>query len=424
MDIRTALHRMNSPVLLEGQSDSALVLSVGTKQALDARERDAKGLALLPSKVPTSAVGLGAGGIEVRPIDAFLRLARVTALTVPDDVFAFYQNWSWLRYLGAFDYLQNPKRLSLDETALQSVHANQRRVLSEELGVGFGVLIAEEWCRAMGAVGAIRTTDVDKVLRESRMRPQLTQVSGSTRQADYLMQYQSPTVASADESRLLETKGTTSRSNAISQLSHATTQIASLLLGGEALQGIAISTVATTKGIKFLAIDPEGEIKPWRPSQEAINRAKTKAPSFSETNGTYELVKDEFLSSAVVTTNASLADFAGLNEVTKVWLPEDTVLQSRRNRGTGQLKRLQVGDVDFVGHEFVLPAPGSTGDLKVFQGVSRDIEEALRSGDDDRVRHSQNTFAESARSQVEASSELEAVAASEEGALLRVAYKG
>jgi len=423
MDIGTALQRMNSPVLMTGESHLGLVAKVQDEQRKQARDRSSKGRPSLPSKTLTPADGLSSGSATVRPIDALLRLSLVTALTVADDVYALYKHWGWLRYLGAFDHLSHPRRLTLDRQALEHVHANQRRVLSEDLGIGFGVLLAEKWCRASGALDPIRTTDIDKVLRNSRQFPGLTPNQNSTRQPDYLMQFASASDPSAIESRLLETKGTANASNAISQLAYASTQIASLLLDGSPIQGVAISTISTVRGVKYLAIDPPEKSDPWIPEDEQVEKAKRNAPRFDESEGILRADKNELLASATVTANATLADFAGLDEVATKWLPDDRILRTRRPR---QIRSRSLRGSDYVGSEFSIAAPGIGGRLTVFQGVTLEVEEALQTGDDTRVRGAQDSFLRRNRPTIENAdvngemSQQETTAISGEGAILHI----
>lgn len=95
-----------------------------------------------------------------------LRLARATRPLVSDDVYDRYRHWGWLRYLGIFD--QHPAgRLGLSDAGV-AVRANQRRVMSEDLGVGFGCLVAEKWCRELGATSPVTLVDVDLALHEGR----------------------------------------------------------------------------------------------------------------------------------------------------------------------------------------------------------------------------------------------------------------
>lgn len=419
MDIREAMLRMTTPVFMPGVSDATLVQKVIAKQ-------HGAGSSGPRPKTPTPALGLGVGGVTVRPVDALHRLSRVTALTVEDDVYAVYEHWGWIRYLGAFGHVGSSPRLTLDQGALRHVHANQRRVMSEDLGVGFGVLLAEEWCRAMGATGTIRTTDVDKALRDNQGFLGLTQAPGAKRQPDYLLQYSSPVAATVLESRLLETKGTVDRGNGITQLAHAMTQLASLVLDGSTPQGIAISTVSTTSGVTYLAVDPEGESDPWTPEESTIDKAKTNRPTVRGREEALYVNRDEFFASATVTANATLADFAGLDEITATWLPEDAVLRSRRRPRSARRIPLDIGE--YSGVEFSISAPGSDDLVTVFQGVERGVEEALRSGNDERVREAQQRFSSAvgARSVTTSQqpSDREAIAVSDEGAILRVTVGG
>jgi hypothetical protein len=423
MDIRTALRRMDAPIMMVGQSDNSLVAKVTAIQTTNAKNRMANRLTVHPAKTPTIAAGLDGGGVSVRPIDAMHRLSRVTALTITNDVYAYYRHWGWLRYLGAFEHVGTPSRLALDHAAIAHVHGNQLRVLSEELGVGFGVLLAEEWCRRLGARGAIRTTDVDKALRDPAMVGQLTQAPNARRQPDYLMQFNGSSGTGALQSRFLETKGTASPSYAITQLAHATTQLASLLLNERSLQGVAISTISRGAGVEYLAVDPDGDTSPWVPEEKLIDEVKRRRPRIISREGTLNASRDDFLASATVTANASLADFAGLYDTARTWLPQDPILVTRGDRVSTERS---FGDIDFAGTEFQISVPGSRERLTVFQGIERSVEEALNSGRDDRVRQAQERFFLNEGSRLNSTDPNSAetgsmtTAVSDEGAVLRI----
>jgi len=423
MDIRTALRKMNAPIKMMGQSDNSLVAKVTAIQKTDAKNRIANRLPVHPAKTPTVAAGLDGGGVIVRPIDAMHRLSRVTALTTTNDVYAYYRHWGWLRYLGAFGHVGTPSRLALDNAAIAHVHGNQLRVLSEELGVGFGVLLAEEWCRRLGARGAIRTTDVDKALRDPAMKGQLTQTPDTRRQPDYLMQFSDSSGTGSLQSRFLETKGTATPSYAPTQLAHATTQLASLLLNKKTLQGLAISTVSRGTGVRYLAVDPDGDTSPWEPEEELIEEVKRRRPRIISREGTLNTSRGDFLASATVTANASLADFAGLYDTARTWLPEDPILMTR---GDGVSTGRSFDDIDFAGTEFQISVPGSRDRLTIFQGIERSVAEALNSGRDDQVRQAQERFFLNQGSRLNSTQPESAetasmtTAVSDEGAVLRI----
>ncbi|GAA3783831.1 hypothetical protein GCM10022225_84960 [Plantactinospora mayteni] len=74
-----------------------------------------------------------------------------------------HAHWGLLRYLGLFA-VGSGGSLVLS-TAGRRIVGNQRRVTSEELGIGFAVYLAETWAesRRLGA-STVRTVDIDAAL--------------------------------------------------------------------------------------------------------------------------------------------------------------------------------------------------------------------------------------------------------------------
>ena len=392
MDLATAFHRLNTPVQVHGVSNASLVAEVEAACVNEERKRLARGHRAVPRKALTVATGLDSGTVVLRPIDALQRLARATALNFSEDVLALNQAWSWLRYLGAFDHRGDPPSLTLHRGALRGVRANQRRVVSEELGVGFGILLAEHWCQSLGAPSSVDVVDVDNILGSPSTFPNWAQAAGSRRQPDYLLQYQDPANSTQYQSRLLETKGTVARSNATGQLARASTQLASLHLDGNPVQGVAIVTVSNSDDLSYLAIDPEAGRSSWAPDDSRIDAAKYETPVMRRQDGLLFANRDEFLSSARVAANASLAEFAGLDHVKDQWI------RGERRESTGRKRRepksASLDHSDYFGVEFTLPVGNGEGTVTVFQGVHTDVASALETGKEGLVRQAQDKFRE------------------------------
>lgn len=98
----------------------------------------------------------------VRPIEALRGLAYATRmLYVNPDVYDMYSLWAWIRYLGLFDQ-DYSGHLVLSSEA-RHIRGNQRRVASEELGIGFAKVFGENWMLDSLGPGAVTFVDVDVV---------------------------------------------------------------------------------------------------------------------------------------------------------------------------------------------------------------------------------------------------------------------
>lgn len=391
MDILQAMRAIEEPGFMSGQSDPWLVDRVQYEV-----DRLRRGNPDLMSKAVTVAHGLDDGFVEIRPVDALQRLARVTALDISEDIFTHYQWWARMRYLGAFDRPGAIGEFRLSEAAGLN-RGNQRRVMSEELGVGFGVLLAEKWCRALGAVGPIIATDIDQALQDDDW--DLEVAAGQRRQPDYLLQYPNPSSPDELMFKLLECKGTTSIDYAAKQLARATTQLATMLVGGRPVQGIAISTISTDMELSYRAVDPDAPDDSWRPTEGELARTKERGPRMTKSKKSIDVDRSDFLSAATATSLGSLAEYAGDPQSAEEWLPTKVAQKlPKRSSRTRRSKQTDLGD--FIGQEMRITVPGDSRELRVFQGVARDIDSALKTQRVSDVLEAQKEFSDRSLSSI------------------------
>jgi hypothetical protein len=387
MDLADALVHMNAPALVRGRSDANLVAAVQLEvDALIAA--DATNGIRRQAKQVTPAGGVGSG-LTVRPIDALLRLARATRPLISDDVYDWYKHWGWLRYLGIFDW-HSPGVLGLSPAGL-AVRANQRRVLSEDLGVGFGCLVAEAWCSHLGAVGPITIVDVDLALREGRTWLHGARLSVGDRQPDYLLIYPQVGSARAFTFKALECKGTSQIANANGQLARAVTQLASIELSGVVPQGIGVSTVSSAGGVKFLAVDPEDDrgLDSVVVSDQDLARVREPAEARRSSQGSFQVDAGGFIAASLLMGAGTLADFGGNNEAAAAFLPPQT--NSRLSRRSRNRVVRETADGLFRGVEHTFSAPDGSP-LRIFMGIAEDVDRALTTGELDQVGFAQRNF--------------------------------
>lgn len=373
-----AVHVARTKVLIPGASDHHLAADVEKLAAYHYPRDPLKGT-LTPARGLT-------GPIRVRPMEALLRLARATAPNVPSDVYKQYEHWAYLRYLGTFDVTAG-NRLTLSDTG-RAVYGNQRRVLSEEIGIGFSILLAEAWCRALGVRGAINALDVDQVLRGTY--PNLNATTRG-RQPDYLLQYADPLNPGTFRHRLLESKGTKTVSHAKKQLARGVTQLGSLELNGGTVEGVAISIISANDGVSYLAVDPDDNQPAFPVTDFDLEDARRDKAIRRYQDESKLRLSGDFLASATATTFGSIADFAGAYELAETWMPPRLSQTLKRKQTSRLVKETHYGP--FVGHETLMPAPGTSGVLRVFQGAQESILRAMGSRDLRHVAEAQQEFA-------------------------------
>jgi hypothetical protein len=109
------------------------------------------------------------GGILIRPVEGLHWLSYATSPRFQDDLLDMYMHWALVRYIGLFEHRDDGKAdpaLGISEPG-QRIRSNQRRVTSEEMGIGFGALLASRWFAQAGAVGLpIGIVDVDAALAD------------------------------------------------------------------------------------------------------------------------------------------------------------------------------------------------------------------------------------------------------------------
>jgi hypothetical protein len=135
----------------------------------------------------------------LRPVEALHWLSYATSPRYQDDLLDRYMHWALVRYIGLFERREEGPpcpALTLNQPG-QRIRGNQRRVTSEEMGIGFGALLANCWFAQTGAVGLpIGIVDVDAALDDRYI------FAGGSRQAvravddrrpDYLLIAPDPT---------------------------------------------------------------------------------------------------------------------------------------------------------------------------------------------------------------------------------------
>ena len=415
MDIEEALAVAGEPAWLIGGPPRALHEIDNAAQRLQPA---------LDLERPTAADGL-VGPVRLRPIEALLRLTKATVPRVPDDVHDVYRHWSWLRHLGALTH--GPGRvLGLSETGAR-VRAGHRRVMSDDLGVGFGLLLAEHWCRATGWSVGVTAVGLDVVLREGYGWLAPGRLADG-RQPDYLLLLDDPALPTRKRVKTMVCKGTVAVGNAPGQLARAFAQLAGLRIDGSAPHGLAVATVSGPGDLCYQALGPDGgprlELEVNGDRLDDVRRPKRLGHG-----GVLDLAGAELVPTAVAVAIGTLADYAGNAPAAARWLPPATLLRLGRTVRDRVIR--ESDDGMFIGVESSFPTLEGRRRLVVFRGLAAEVDEAISCGSVEEVAARQSELAVARRrcgrdalaARPASDTERSVSATSSDGALLRIAIE-
>jgi hypothetical protein len=322
VDLSQALRVVGSHVCLHGSSDASLVQRVREAPNFVAGD---KALSAVP--------GLD-GGIFLRPVEGLHWLSYATRPRYQDDLLDVYLHWALIRYIGLFELRDDGDAgpsLAVSQPG-QRIRGNQRRVTSEEMGIGFGALLASRWFAQAGEAGLpIGIVDVDAALADRYIfaggsRHSVRAVAD--RRPDYLLIAPDPAARRRYRVRALECKGTSSGARyAVQQLASAVEQLAGISVGGRVPQGLAVSTITANSQMSYLAIDPGEDDEP---SYEVSSATIEQAAGFQLEDDIKDAPPALLANASVRASWAALADFGGNLGALDRWAP--TVMRTRLDR--------------------------------------------------------------------------------------------
>jgi hypothetical protein len=374
MDLDHALRVVDTEVHLSGSSDDELVGKIQSVKGFNA-DKD-----LAP------AVGLESG-VRLRPVDALHMLSYVTRPRYQDDLLDLYLQWGRLRYLGFFE-LTSDGVLCVSEPG-RGVVGNQRRVTSEELGIGFGALLGQRWFERSGVAGeVIRVVDIDVAFRDgARVGGERYPVKkAGVRRPDYLLLADDASVPSRYRVRALECKGTKYPAHAIQQLASAVEQLGGITVDGRVPAGVAVSTILADNGLRYLALDPQDEDEP---SYEVRAERVRQMRGFRIADNTRDVDSRDLVDAGLPGSWAMLADFAGNLPAVERWAPR--VMRQRLDRRPRDRPYYETPYGTARGTSATFAFEGQR--LTVRCGVEASLDQQLSNGDLGAVLEVQAAFA-------------------------------
>lgn len=250
---------LEGAVASEVQKKAASFSAAANKKELKAsRPQTYSPTDFVPAKSLTAVPSLD-GHVALRPLDALRELATATLLGCNggglDTVASL---WTWLRYIGVFE--KNTGSLTLRADALSFAMHHDRAVVSEHMGVAFGIVAAKAWVRATGGRDPINILPVRAFLA-GRVPGHLASGFGkiSSMEPDYLISFSNSGAAATRSYRLIECKGTQDRSKLPSAMGHAVFQCDAVRYRGNPIPSLVTGVVSNDAEISIRAVDPEGE---------------------------------------------------------------------------------------------------------------------------------------------------------------------
>jgi hypothetical protein len=327
-DLRSALHTVSQTWNVPGRSDGRLRRKARASMSGPASPVD---VPMLDS------------GIQLRPLDALRGLAVATRPSYGDDVLGFHSYWALMRYVGAFVGTNHQLFVSPGGERLPG---NQRRVMSEDLGIAFSLEIATRWIRReLPPTVPVWVADVD-VLRWHGL-------GGARGRPDYVLAAGDPADPGSVRFGLLECKGTRTPSYVDEQLARGCSQLAPAV-AATGWPGLVVSSLFTDRSVEYRAL----EVQPPR------------AGAASSALGVRPVQEASWF---------ALARFGGNIEAARRWSPEQ-LAKRRLDDDDRQVDPVRVARVTSAGrevigvvHDLVDPA----GTFTVLHGVTRQVDDVL-----------------------------------------------
>ncbi|MDG4820184.1 hypothetical protein O7628_32280 [Micromonospora sp. WMMD956] len=395
MDLRRALDIVAQPWTYFGVSDAQLCADV---QACITDELGVRDVPALD------------GEATVRPLDVLLRLAVATKPQYQTDLYEAHRHWSLLRYLGLFD--ADPDGQLCLSSAGRRIVGSQRRVTSEELGIGFAVHRAQEWVAARWPGATVTgVIDIDVALSSGVIRTDgvtSSVVQRGGRRPDYLLIAESPGSEDGFHYAVVECKGTKAWRYGLDQMASACVQLRGVAVASRQPPGLAVGTVLADDRVRCRALElypgHRGRHEPGTSAVELpepfedfaevhVERETFERTVHVDIDAQVPLSAENLVRAGTQASWASLADFAGNDYAFQRWAPPvfranlDRDAQARPQR----VERRTRGGLDVVGVRNLITLPG--GELEVVFGLAAEVDEALADRDADRVIEAQRRVA-------------------------------
>ena len=358
------MNALATPRSVTIESSQELLASVQAKQAQQNERLQAKSRPPALRKGPLAVVAQFAPSLRVplKPIHLLHRLGVITTPVVP-NLADISSTWAYIRYLWAFELPDGTPNdpLRLSDAAL-GIDVHQKRLMSDQIGVGMAALVMELYFNAPAAA------DVAVALNEQVLLVELTEAASP----DYLFWNAAQTAY-----YVVECKGTRcSRNVALEQLRRGTEQVPSLRFtdGRQPPTALVVGTRLTGKGTEVLVIDPP-------PDEESPEGVIRRGPKDWEIADSKEFQRVIGMASELKILGYAAADQAVEDIVRRRWPHVAEAWPTKPGRTI--VRENTFGE--FSGVQQTLPFRDGVR-VEVFQGIVRGVLAGHLAHDDAKVR--------------------------------------
>lgn len=206
---------------------------------------------------------------RMRLLDVLHTHGRASALQQSLRCRSLHALWPIMRYIGVAKIENNSFVLSQSG---KNYRGNNRRVLSEDLGIAFGLTVGEIWQKLSYPRAVTAAVDIDEVLRQGCILNRPVK-SISARRPDYVLASVESKKTNSAVFSLLECKGTSAPSKMESILASGLGQLKTIEVGSQIPPGLAVCTLSDENSPwRFIALDPPSPFEPVEIDDSAILR--------------------------------------------------------------------------------------------------------------------------------------------------------
>jgi hypothetical protein len=365
---------LTAPRRVTVESSIELVQRVQRLHDLKDAERQQRGQTIPNRKQNLSEVAVFSPSREIDIVPAYL-LLRLGVVTTPaiENLADICSTWAHFRYLWAFEIPNlagQTARLRLSEEATR-IDFHQKALLSDEIGVGISAVLLGIYFDAPEALDVSLALD----------NPDWGIERGNNSSPDYLFFDSTQT-----NLYVVECKGTqTSRSVSLDQLRRGTEQVQSLTFNDRPTPpSLVIATCLTRTGTRVLIVDPPGEDekKPHSERAERINEREWRIPDTAQ-----------FSQSTRLLSQAKILSFAGDDELSQRKIDQTEIRIPTRRRTAREPEMVTNEFGEFRGVRYPVGLAHRMR-IDVFQGIAREVYDALAGDDAARVNEETRGFRE------------------------------
>jgi hypothetical protein len=366
------------------QLDRAVKVTSDQAHATDVQSKLPASVPGKPSKGTLTGVPEVDGWQHISPAEVLLELAMAsTPALLPPGMRDLSLRWAWLHYCWAFDAVAPPPPIEkmLLSSAARDLAQHRKQVASDDLGVGFGLILARRALEARFAPAITAVFDAEAIIETpGALSAWGIQHTGPLR-PDYFIQVSNPPGDKRRRSSVwvIECKGTQGTGH-LQQIRKGVTQTATItdISTGKNPPAIISATAFSKSQTRIRLVDPPGDNDdPWAGTEanDSQDSANVRREMRQEVAG-LNVFRHDLARLDLSTTLA----FAGLYSRAAELLPDRLRRETRERDGLADAPAIQAGrDGRASGVRAELPLIGGRT-LRATCAVDRRVLDAANKG--------------------------------------------